>query len=261
MPNAISTLFGSETVKNEAADFIENAIGVVTMDPVAAKELIKEIWTIPSRIRDGIYWENFAAYLLHVYDYDNTTGALIDHNKRKLAEMLAEETPNSKAGYEGHLEKLRENSKRLVKLIDDAGTIQKAIYYANLTRAALNGMITRDKFFKLCNCVRSLTEEDLLFFSEHIQRIRTSTIEDDEGYIDDFRAVGLMKEVEGGFAYTLRAFELLKYCMKYEEAVQIPADIQDRIVMSAIKWEDIDKAINVDGETLTIGADNSSIQQ
>ena len=250
MYNYITTLFGAETIKTETSTFIENAIGTIAMDPVAAMNLLKEIWTMPLRIRDGIYWENFVVYLFHLYDYDESRGELINYNKRKLAEMLAEDTPNSEAGYIGNPEKLRENSKRLIKLLDDAGTKQKAIYYANLTRAALNDSIDRNKFFKLCNCVRILTEEDLLMIVSSIQTIQTSTIKDDLEFIDDFRSAGLLKEVEGGFAYTKRAFELLKYCLKYEESVQIPKDIKKRLMMSEITLKDIDEIIHVDNETL-----------
>ncbi len=195
------------------------------------------------------------AYLLHVYDYDEKNGNISDCNKRKLAELLAEDTPNLEAGYMGNLNMLRENSKRIVKLIDDAGTIQKSIYYANLTRATLNDCIDRNKFFKLCNCVRILTEEDLSFLANDVQKTGTSTIEGDKEFIDDFRAVGLLIEVEGGFAYTLRAFELLKYCLAYEGTVSIPGDIQRRMVMSAMKLEDIEKAVS--GDTIVLNGGKS----
>ena len=89
-----------------------------------------------------------------------------------------------------------------------------------------------------------------------IQKRRTSTITEDNGLIDDFRAVGLMKEVNEGFSYSKRAFELLKYGLKYEENIQIPNDIQDRMMIGSISSKSIDDSFHVEGETLKIGSIN-----
>ena len=48
-----------------------------------------------------------------------------------------------------------------------------------------------------------------------------------------------MKEVNEGFSYSKRAFELLKYGLKYEENIQIPNDIQDRMVIGSISEKSI----------------------
>ena len=252
MKKLIMNLIESETIKQEVTSFTENAIGAFLLDPVDLYKVIKNIWSMHSRIRDGIYWENFGAYLFHVYDFDEKKKRFINNNKKKLAEMLAEDTPNQEAGYKGNPERLRENAKRLVILLDDAGTKQKAIYYANLTRAALNNSISRDKFFKLCKCVSDLTEEDICFFIKNIQQIRTNTIKKDEEFIDDFRSVGLLKEVNGGFAYTQRAFELLKFGLKYEEEnVKIPEEIPERMMVGPARLAGIND-VKVDYETLAI---------
>lgn len=66
-----------------------------------------------------------------MYDIDDA-GRIRCSHKKKLAEMLTEQLPNEDAGYEGDTDKLSENAKRLVKIIDDAGTIQKTIYYSKL---------------------------------------------------------------------------------------------------------------------------------
>ncbi len=232
----IKDAVSKNTVKEVAADLFEKAIGAFLLDdPKDAKDLAVQLLHLPSAIRDDIYWENFYAYLINVYDFDDE-GHARKTFKLKLAELLAEQAPNVEAGYGGYTDKLRENVKRLIKLIDDAGTEQKVIYYANLTRAALNENIDRKRFFKLCNCVRNLTEEDLLFLIEDIQKINTSTINEDRDNIDDFRAVGLLKEVEGGFSYSLRAFELLKYGLMYEKEISIPEDVQSRMMMYSPAW-------------------------
>lgn len=251
----MNELISSETIKAETSELVENAIGVFMKDPLSAKNAIVQLLHLPSTIRDGIFWENFLQYLLHVYEYDEATGHFSEDLGRKLAEMLAEETPNEDANYQGDKNRLRENAKRLVKLIDDAGTTQKAVYYANITRAALNKFISRDKFFKLCNCVRNLTEEDLLFFTSDIQKTGTDTIKDDRDNLDDFRAVGLLMEVEEGFSYTRRAFELLKFGLKYEESIVIPESIQSRMTVGTISRGEIDKMFHVEGHALRIGKD------
>ena len=104
-------LIESETIKQEVTSFTENAIGAFLLDPVDLYKVIKNIWSMHSRIRDGIYWENFVAYLFHVYDFDEKKKRFINNNKKKLAEMLAEDTPNQEAGYKGNPERLRENVK------------------------------------------------------------------------------------------------------------------------------------------------------
>ena len=154
---------------------------------------------------------------------------------------MANQIPNEEAGYEGKPKELVENAKRLIKLLDETGTIQKSVYYANLTRAALNDEIDVGKFFKLCNCIRNIIEEDLKFLIYDIQSQGEKTITDDRETIDDFRSVGLIKEVDGGFAYTLRAFELLKYGLMYEQRFDIPNTIQERLMMTTLSPKNINK--------------------
>lgn len=249
---SLTNLLKSKVLINEKKSFIDNAIGVFTKDPVSVMKLFEEIRTFPSRIRDEIYWENFETYLFHVYDYDKEKSILVNKNKKELSVLLAEATPNQDADYPGNPEHLREGAKRLVKLLDDAGTKQKSVYYANLTRAALNDYITRDKFFKLCKCISELTEEDICRFISHIQKTGTNTIKDDFDFIDDFRSVGLLKEVYGGFAYTNRAFELLKYGFKYEEDVKIPDGIQERMMVGPGRMGGIDDMLKDGEEILTV---------
>ena len=128
------------------------------------------------------------------------------------------------------------------------------MYYANLTRALLNEEITKNRFFKLCRCINNLTEEDLVYFKADITKNGKTTIKEDRDTIDDFRSVGLLMEVNEGFAYTHRAFELLKYAVDYENEVIIPNDFPERIMISTPTWKDIDKIFNVEGETLKINA-------
>lgn len=241
--------------KEHGEAFLEIAIGLIADDPIKIIGSLNKLRKQILSIRDAIFWENFQKYLSRLYDIDDA-GSINNKCNEKLANLLAAQSPNDKAGYEGDPERLHENAKRIVKLIDDAGTIQKSIYYANLTRALVGEFINRAQFFKLCNCVRNLTDEDLDYLAEDIQKRWTSTISEDTGLIDDFRAVGLMKEVNAGFSYSMRAFELLKYGLKYEEKIQIPNDIQDRMMIGTISQESIDDLFRVEGETLIMGNGN-----
>ncbi len=249
----LKEIIKSETAKNEVVELVENVIGIFLKDPVAAIKTIKQFKELPSTLRMGLYWEHFFEYLINVYDYDNQSGMIYDNNMKKFSELLADQTPNSESGYEGNIIQLRENAKRIIKLIDDASTIQKSVYYANLTRAALNDRISRAKFFKLCNCIKFLTEEDLLFFIDDIQIMKAGTITEDRESIDDFRAVGLLLEVDGGFSYTQRAFDLYNFGLKYDEKSLACENIQSRLVLTETKSEDIEKLFSVSDSTLNIG--------
>lgn len=61
-----------------------------------------------------------------------------------------------------------------------------------------------------------LMEEDLLFLREDIREKKISGGTD---YIDDYRGLGLMCEVDGGFCYSRKVFQLLKYALSYERNI------------------------------------------
>lgn len=151
--------------------------------------------------------------------YNEETNQFESENLQSLAEALADASPNTEANYEGRPDKLNEYAKRLIKLIDDCGTKQKARYIASLTRALLSKQIDTQKFFQLSRCIRNLTEEDLLFLSENIDQRNVSGEND---YVADYRALGLLYETNNGFSYSKRAFELKKYALCYEKQIAIP---------------------------------------
>lgn len=233
----VKNTLSSKSVKTEAENFYPDIIGVLKMNPVSAMRLIKNTKHLPSTIRDNIFFECFEAYLLNLNKYDSEKQQFMEDNLRQLAIALAEAGPNQEAGYEGNAEKLYEYSKRIVKMLDDCGTIQKAVYLANISRAAAKREIDKRDFFKLGQCIRMLTEEDLLFLKKDI---REGTINGDADYIDDFRGVGLMYEVEGGFAYSRRAFQLLRYALDYERDRGIPEKFPERNVVASISNDEID---------------------
>lgn len=230
----------SASAKTASKELYQNVLDVLGMDPVAIIDLIKKMRDFPSAVRDGIFFECLEAYILNLNDYDSKGKVFIEDNLRKMAVALAETSPNEESGYEGDADRLHEYSKRVVKLLDDCGTVQKAVYLANISRAFAKHEFGKRVFFKLGQCVRMLTEEDLLFLKENI---REGTISDIE-YVDDFRGLGLMYEVDAGFAYSPKAFQLLKYALDYEGNVHIPEKFPERNVISFATDEDIDTLFN-----------------
>lgn len=237
MKNTVS----SETAKTAAKDFYHNILDVFSLDPVAALDLIKDVKNLPSTIRDGIFFECFEAYILNLNEYDYKKKAFVEDNLKKMAISLAEVSPNDEADYAGDPNRLHEYSKRIVKLIDDCGTIQKAVYLANISRAFAKHEIDKRLFFKLGQCIRMLTEEDLMFLKTNVTE---GTVSGAGDYVDDFRGQGLMYEVDAGFAYSKRAFQLLRYALDYEGTVRIPEKFPERNVMTAMTDDEIDEIVN-----------------
>ncbi|SFL48873.1 hypothetical protein SAMN05216390_13418 [Lachnospiraceae bacterium KH1T2] len=221
----INNIISSDAARDTSNELIKNAIGALMKDPVAFLELVKQSKLVPSMLRDAIFMECFQVFLLNSYDFDEYKQEFVDDNMTSFAVALAEVSPNEESGYKGDLDKLNEYAKRIIKIIDDCGTIQKSFYIACLARAVRSKKIDANKFFKLSHCIRNLTEEDLLLLNKSVS---TDVVDSEEDYIDDFRALGLMRDVAGGFIYTKRAFELKKYALDYECKVDIPDKFQER---------------------------------
>ena len=210
------------------SDMFEEVITALTQrDPISAIDVIKKIRATPSAIRDSIFMDCFQVFLLNSYEPDSVTGKIVDNNIKSFIEALADASPNLESGYKGDPDRLTEYAKRIVKVIDDCGTIQRAYYLACLARAVRGKHIDANKFFKLSHCICSLTEEDLVYLNKNIA---PGLIDTDNEYIDDFRALGLMKEISGGFEYTKRAYELKKFALDYEGNIQIPDTFTERLM-------------------------------
>lgn len=234
----------SETTKDELTGIGKKAVSALLKDPVAGLELVIGLHNLPSAVRDGIFIENLQVFLLNSCEYNSEKQEFVDSTLTSFVEALAEASPNEEAGYIGNPDKLTEYAKRIVKTIDDCGTIQKSYYLACLARAVRKKDINTSEFFKFAQCIRNLTEEDLLFIKKHITK---DVITEDKEYIDDFRALGLMKDVDGGFAYTERAFRLVKYSLDYEGHLELPDKYPDRlkpIAAEPLSKEQIDSLFN-----------------
>lgn len=214
----IQTMAKSTEIKEYGKTMLEELVTVIVGgDMLALGKLIRDILNSPYFVREQIFWQNFIDYLDNACDDED--------DLRKLSEVLAEDGNSN------------ENAKRLLKIIDDVGTKRKAVYISNLTRACCQQLIDRSKFFKLSQCIVRLTDEDLVFLCDNISKKK---IETDEEFIDDFRNCGLIKEVDGGFVYTKRAFELKKYSLWYGHDVEIP-EIPERQIIGIATSADINK--------------------
>lgn len=221
----------SRTMKEKTAEILTDSIEALSGDIASCNAIVKDIKLMPSAIRDGIFLECFQTFLLNAYDYDPEKKEFVAERLRSFSCVLAKASPNQEAGYEGDQKVLSDYAKRIIKIIDDCGTKQKAFYLACLSRALMNEFTADPKmntkmYFKLAQCIRNLTEEDLLFLKK---RIDVGLITEDADYIDDFVALGLLKAVNGGYEYTERAFYLKKYALDYEGKVDIPKTFSDRV--------------------------------
>lgn len=237
MLSIIKNIISAEIVKATANDIYYNVLDIFSCDPVAAVNFVKKVKNFPSTIRDEIFFECFEAYILNLNKYNYEKKEFMEDNLKKMAAALAEVSPNQEVEYEGNPSKLREYSKRILKLIDDCGTVQKAVYLSNISRAFIKQEIDKRLFFKMGQCIKMLTEEDLLFLTKNITE---GTISSAGDYVDDFRSQGLLYEVDAGFSYSKRAFQLLKYALNYEGNVHIPKSFPVRNAWSIAKDEDLD---------------------
>ncbi|MEY8482596.1 hypothetical protein AALD74_12185 [Lachnospiraceae bacterium 48-21] len=224
IPYTLST----DVAKTTAWGTVKSLVGIFQKDPVAAFELLSSIKGNTLSLTDQIFIENLQAFLFHLNEVDVDKQTYLEDGMKRFSEALADASPNVEAGYGGNQKKLHEYGKRILKAIDDCGTEQKALFLANISRALANHIISKKEYFKFIQCIRMLTEEDLEFIS---QNISDKTITTDEDYIDDFRALGLMKEVEDGFVYTERAFQFVNAAIRYESPVDVPEHIAQRNIM------------------------------
>ena len=70
------------------------------------------------------------------------------------------------------------------------------------------------------------------------------TIDGESDYVNDFKGLGLMYEVEGGFSCSPRAFKLLEYASNYEGKMSVPEKLPKRNVLTVATNDDIDALFN-----------------
>ncbi len=240
----VKTAIQLNDMKESIEEILQDTIELFLGNPFSAIALIPKLKTFPTSMRDAIFFENLEKYITTYNRLEKNDNQIESENLQSLACVLADASPNYEANYEGNQEVLQEYAKRLIKLIDDCGTKQKAYYLACLTRALILKYINPKKFFQLSRCIKNLTEEDIDYLKKNINE---GNISRDEEYIEDYRALGLIYETDDGFSYSKRAFELKKYALCYEEKVKIPEQYPERyspLKAEAIPEEDIVEMFN-----------------
>lgn len=231
-------LIKDEKIKENATALLESAISCM-LEPniISVSTLIAKFSGSISTVRDAILWENFKTFIENLEENAENT-KIINKLSGKLAEM-----------GDSH-----ENAKRIIKCIDEVGTKHKAIYLSNLTRALCADNINSNLYFKLCNCIIRLTEEDLVFLDKDISRrkeklIYSEEIEKDSVYID-FKNEGLLLEAddgEGGLGYTKKAIDVCNYAINYGKIekqlhfkaheIQINGELTEKDILNIVKEE------------------------
>lgn len=171
----------------EKIDIFDDIVSGITGNPFAITKVGAKIACIP----DLIFWNKFQK----LYQGVNQT----PYEFRKISERLAEHEHDSEYAF------------RLIKIIDDIDTMHKTQYLINLTRALLSNMIEREEYFRYCNILTNLIDEDIKFLINNIdsvefeESITTLTLE----------SKGLMYESMNGYAFSRLAYLFDKFCTSY----------------------------------------------
>lgn len=210
-----------EVMIPEGDNILEIITGFMTKDPAIFLKEIKKMMEKPICISDILFWNNFRNFIIE--------GKFNYNMIRRISEKLANEGDS------------RESAVKIVESIRKIDEPIKAKYIANLTNSLVNGLIDKVKYFRLVNVIGSLPGVDLLYVSEHIEY---SGVVNDESPIEEFLAVGIMRIVKGGYAYTEKAYDLVEYGIRLGDDVSRPKEILPRLVMTEVTDQDIDDIIN-----------------
>ena len=187
---------------------LDDVIDIFFGSPTDKMKLIISKAQKAGRIRDLIYWNNFALFLREG-NFDN-------EQLRKLSELLEEH--GNKKMY----------AISIIKAIDDIDSEEKARCLANLTQSLINSEIVIRKYFRLINTTKRLTGDDLAFLSVHISRGKFLEHE----YLDDFLTDGLIRMVDAGYVYTETAWDLMEFDSLRGHDINRPSEIERSRIVS-----------------------------
>lgn len=177
-------------------------------------ELIHQTKSIP----DMILWNNFYLFLQEGnFNYDIL---------RRLAERL-EESGNK-----------QENATNIVYAINRIDDQRKAKYLSWLTLSLINNDIDFDDYFRLIKAVENLVYADLICLSNNVEKIR---IDLKDAHIDDFLSNGLIYSIDGGYAYSDKAYNLVEYGIRRGDKIRRPEVAPGRQIFSVMQDDEMDK--------------------
>lgn len=116
----------------------------------------------------------------------------------------------------------------IIKAIDDLDSEEKARCLANLTQSVINSQISVEKYLRLVHLLRHIIEIDLKFLSENICKGLFINNE----YIDEYIISGIIREADGGYVYTEKAWDLVEYGILRGHDIKRPSNIEKRAVYS-----------------------------
>ena len=194
---------GTELKNNTKTTLLEALINCFIQDSVDFGKNIIELLHQTRSIPDMILWNNFYLFLQEgKFDYDVL---------RKLAVKL-EESGNKK-----------ENATSIVYTVNRIDDPRKAKYISWLTLSVIDNDMDFDKYFRLVKAIENFVYADLVYLSENV---------------DDFLANGMIYRIDGGFAYTDKAYDLVEYGIKRGHSVRRPEEKPERQIIEMATDED-----------------------
>lgn len=187
-------------------DFGKNVIG-----------LIRQMKSIPDRI----LWNNLYLFLQE--------GNFNDEILRKLAARLEESGDR------------QENAIRIIYTINRIDDPRKAKFISWLTLSVIDQRINFDHYFRLIKTIENLVFADLIYLSNNVENVR---IEPDDFHIDEFLANGLIYSINGGFAYTDKAYDIIEYGVRRGQNIRRPKERPERQIVEVATEDDINEMLN-----------------
>ena len=207
---------GTELKNNTKTTLLEVLRNCFVQDSVDFGKNIIELLHQTKSIPDMILWNNFYLFLQEgKFNYDVL---------RKLAVKL-EESGNK-----------IENATSIVYTINRIDDPRKAKYISWLTLSVIDNDMEFDKYFRLVKAVENFVYADLVYLSENVENV---TIDSNNSHIDDFLANGMIYRIDGGFAYTDKAYDLVEYGIMRGHSVRRPEEKPERQILEMATDEDV----------------------
>lgn len=146
--NALSKIFSKGT---ELFSNIALCVKTICGDKISEAQLSFKIGKAILSLPDELFYLKFEKFL-------SGANLLDDAEKAKMRAWIA------KNGTEA------DNALRLVSCIDNAESLKKVEYFANVTRCALNYDLSLELYFRICSVIDMSTEEDLKFLADNINK-------------------------------------------------------------------------------------------
>lgn len=135
---------------NDYADIIDIAIEALMLNPVAIKNLVEKVSSLPIFIKEAVYWSKFNRFVKEVRQAEKDFGQSIS-----LSDKLFSDS-----------KKKRENGIRLLGYIDKADSEKKIDYYINATRSLLLTCINSNDYFRIIKAISETLNEDLEYLAD-----------------------------------------------------------------------------------------------